>query len=679
MKFSRKNRPVRKTVHEGARENETAALPLQESGFQPTIDFVTPNLSETFTFGELSGETEAARSDSLRPAHGEIPTAAGVYRFLDKHGRILYIGKAKNLRNRLNNYFQPLHSLPVRTRRMVQMAAHLDWTVVANDTESLLLEHTWISRYRPPFNVQLKDDKSYPFLAVTCGEKAPRLLITRNEKIAGAKYFGPFPKKWALKETVRLLQQIFPIRTCNGADFRRAIESGKPCLAGQIHRCEGPCSQRVTFEEYRERVDQLLRFLQGGIQQHLRKLQERMQAAAQSQQYEEAAKFRDQIQAVQYLLEQNTVVLGFDVDADVFALTRDELLASVHQFIVRGGRIWGERSWLIEADSEEKSGFLLQQVLQSAYTENNVPPPIIYTSEPVTDQQPVQEILSRKRPRGGKIAISVPKRGEKAKLMESAVRNAQEHLQRSKLKRASDIVTRTDALAQLQEDLNLEEAPLRIECIDISHFQGTGTVASLVVFEDGLAKKTAYRKYALDEGNNDVESIYRVVKRRLAKLKAAAEASDATERAAAARNRPQLLIIDGGKPQVAAAARALAEESVTDIALCGIAKRLEELWLPQDAYPVILSRGSEALYLVQRIRDEAHRFAIQFQRKKRSESIASQLHTLKGVGPKRAKTLLKHFSSLARLKAATSEEIAAVKGIGVKRAEEIYKQLHPKK
>ena len=610
---------------------------------------------------------------AFRPAQGEIPTTPGVYRFSDRHGRVLYIGKAKNLRARLANYFQPMHALMPRTQRMLTLAAKLDWTVVATDTESLVLEHTWITEYKPPFNVQFKDDKTYPYLAVTLREDAPRLLITRNEKIRGARYFGPYPKVWALRETTTLLQQAFPIRTCNDADYKRAMDSGRPCLAGQIGRCNGPCSGKISLEAHRERVDELVAFLAGGDTSHLKQLQHAMRDAAAEQRYEDAARLRDQVQAVQHVLEKNAIVLGLDVELDVFGLKSDELSAAAHQFIIRGGRIRGERSWIVDVELDDSPGSLLEQVIQSAYDDGHEAPAQIFVSTMPSDLPALEEALRANRPRRGKVRIQVPERGDKAQLMNRALLNAGENLLRHKLKRAADITARTDALAELQEGLGMAEAPLRIECIDVSHLQGTGVVASLVVFEDGLPAKGAYRKYRIEQTTDDTDSIYQVVSRRAAQLNAAAEAGEPPS--GRYRDRPQLLIVDGGAPQVAAAQRALSEAGITDVALCGVAKRLEELWLPEDPFPVILPRTSESLFLVQRVRDEAHRFAITFQRQRRSTAISSQLNEIPGLGPKRVQALLKHFGSVARLRSASTEEIASAPGVGDQLADQIHRHL----
>ena len=611
--------------------------------------------------------------EKFRPAQGEIPTSPGVYRFSDRHGRVLYIGKAKNLRARLANYFQPLRSIQSRTQRMLALAARLDWTVVATDTESLVLEHTWITEFKPPFNVQFKDDKTYPYLAVTLREEAPRLLITRNEKIKGARYFGPYPKVWLVREMTALLQQAFPIRTCNDADYRRAMQSGRPCLAGQIGRCYGPCSGKITIEAHRERVAELVAFLAGGDDSTLKQLQRGMRDAAAEQRYEDAARLRDQVAAVQHVMERNSVALGHDVDADVFGLKHDDLSAAAHQFIIRGGRIRGERSWLVDVELDDSPNALLEQVIQSAYEDDREPPPQILVPMLPDNSEALEKVLRARRPRGGRVRVQIPERGDKAALMDRATLNAGEHLLRYKLKRAADISARTDALAELQQSLGMAEPPLRIECIDVSHLQGTGVVASLVVFEDGLPAKGAYRKYRIEQTTDDTDSIYQVVLRRaiqLNQLVASGALPDGRYR-----DRPQLLIVDGGQPQVAAAQRALDEAGITDIALTGVAKRLEELWLPDDPFPVVLPRASEALFLVQRVRDEAHRFAITFQRQRRSTAIASQLSEIPGLGPKRVKALLQHFGSVTRLREASLSEISSAPGVGAQLAELIHDRL----
>lgn len=623
----------------------------------------------------------------FRPAHGEVPTVPGVYRFSDRHGRVLYIGKAKNLRSRVSNYFGPLAALNPRTQRMLALATQVDWTVVSTDTEALVLEHTWINEFAPPFNVQFRDDKSYPYFAVTLAADAPRLLITRNQNVKGARYFGPFPKVWAVRESAALLHKAFPIRTCNDADYRRAMTTGIPCLASQIGRCHGPCSHRISLEEHRDQVMKLVAFLSGHDSAELRKLRTEMKRAASEQEYELAANLRDRISAAEHILENNGIVLRESVNADVYGLFADDLACAVHQFIIRSGRIRGERSWIVDVQLNESHSDLMSALLQDAYlnaqgsssaraladedARQSRPPAQIIVSELPTDVELLAGILSKSR--GSKVLITQPSRGEKQDIVERARVNAREHLQRHKLKRAADILTRTDGLAEIQEALQLTEVPLRIECVDISHLSGTNVVGSLVVFEDGLPAKSNYRHYRIDETSDDTDSIYQVVRRRYARL-----LEDTEESSEVRRNRvwPELLIVDGGQPQVAAAQRALSELGVTSVALCGVAKRLEELWIPSQDFPVIMPRSSEGLFLIQRIRDEAHRFAITFQRQKRSNAIESSLSDLPGLGEKRVRALLQRFKSLKRLSHASVEEIASIPGIGDQLAGDIHARLH---
>ncbi len=626
----------------------------------------------------------APRADVLpwRPKSGEIPTAPGVYRFSDASGRILYVGKAINLRQRLANYFQPLRSLHERTRHMVLAASKVEWTVVANDVEALQLEYTWIKEFSPPYNVKFRDDKSYPYLVVTLGDEAPRVMVSRNTRIRGAKYFGPYPKVWAVRETIDLMIKAFPIRTCSDSAYTRAMQSGRPCFPGQIGRCGGPCSQKVTIEEHREIVDQFVAFMERHDRRAIAILQKEMMQAAQNLEYERAARIRDRIQALENVLEKSAVVLADGVDVDVFGIEEDELAAAVQQFIVRGGRIRGVRSWVVDKELDITSGELVESVLETAY-ENDAPPREIIVPVLPDDTPALQMWLGGRRSRGS-VTIKTAQRGEKAAVMQTATLNAMQSLALYKTRRSSDYVARSTALTELQEALGLDEAPLRMECYDVSHLGGTNVVASMVVFEDGLPKKSDYRKFAVHGTNDDTESMAQVLRRRLAHLDEdpdAAGTPDELDEAGVPKPRkrfayrPGLIIVDGGQPQVNAAARVLEELGITDIPLVGIAKRLEEIWLPDDDFPVILPRGSEALFLVQRIRDEAHRFAITFQRQKRRADIGTVLAEIPGLGPSRSKQLLRHFGSVARLRAASVDEIAEVKGIGPQLAAAIAGRL----
>ncbi|MGF6824487.1 excinuclease ABC subunit C [Microbacterium sp. ZKA21] len=622
-----------------------------------------------------------------KPKQGEIPTDPGVYRFRDAQGRVLYVGKAKNLRQRLSNYFAPLRTLHERTRRMVTTAASVEWTVVPTDVDSLQLEYMWIKEFDPPFNVRYKDDKSYPFMAITLADEAPRVIVTRNRRIPGARYFGPFPKVWAVHETIDLMVKAFPIRTCSDASYKRAMQTGRPCFPGQIGKCGGPCSMTCTIEEHRAMVDDFVAFMAGGDERFTRELTRRMREASAAMDYESAAKYRDKLSAIEAVLGKSALVLPADEDADLFGIAEDELSAAVQQFVIRGGRVRGVRASTIEKEIDVSSGELVDQVLQRVYGEaadGEIPRRILVPTLP-DDTAELEEWLRGRR--GRRLEIAVAQRGQRAELMRTATLNAQQALIRHKTKRTSDYVARTQALTDLQNALGLEEAPLRIECYDISHLQGTNVVASMVVFEDGLPRKDQYRSFNIAETTDDTDSMYQVLRRRLAHLDAPEEDEEApadpladgevttTRRRPRFAYPPQLLLVDGGQPQVAAAARALKDAGHTEIALCGIAKRLEEIWLPGDDFPVILPRTSEALYLLQRLRDEAHRFAITHQRKRRKRDISSTLAEVPGLGAARIKVLLKHFGSVARLRAATTAEIEEVQGIGPALAQGIHAHL----
>ncbi|WEK60129.1 MAG: excinuclease ABC subunit UvrC [Candidatus Microbacterium colombiense] len=630
-----------------------------------------------------------------KPRTGEIPTDPGVYRFRDADGRVLYVGKAKNLRQRLSNYFAPLRTLHERTRRMVTTASSVEWTVVPTDVDSLQLEYMWIKEFDPPFNVRYKDDKSYPFMAVTLGDEAPRVIVTRNHRIPGARYFGPYPKVWAVHETIDLMVKAFPIRTCSDASYKRAMQTGRPCFPGQIGKCGGPCSMTVTIEEHRAMVDDFVAFMAGSDERFTRELTTRMLAASAAMDYEAAAKYRDKLTAIEAVLGKSALVLPSDEDADLFGIAEDELAAAVQHFVIRGGRVRGVRAMTIEKEIDISSGELVDQVLQRAYGEaQDVPRRILVPTLP-EDAVELEEWLRTRR--GRKVELAVAQRGQRADLMRTATLNAQQALIRHKTRRTSDYVARTQALTDLQDALGMTEAPLRIECFDISHLSGTNVVASMVVFEDGLPRKDQYRSFGIAETTDDTDSMYQVLRRRLAYLDrpdpvvvsdpialsgVAIDDPLAEELVETPERRkprfaypPQLLLVDGGKPQVEAAARALRDANHTEIAICGIAKRLEEVWLPGEDFPVILPRTSEALYLLQRLRDEAHRFAITHQRRKRKNDITSVLAEVPGLGAARIKILLKHFGSVTALRAAEPGAIEEVQGIGPVLAQNIHTHL----
>lgn len=632
-----------------------------------------------------------------KPRPGEIPTQPGVYRFRDADGRVLYVGKAKNLRARLSNYFAPLHTLHERTRRMVTSASSVEWTVVPTDVDSLQLEYMWIKEFDPPYNVRYKDDKSYPYMAITLADEAPRVIVTRNRRIPGARYFGPYPKVWAVHDTIDLMIKVFPIRTCSDSSYKKAMASGRPCFPGQIGRCGGPCSMKVTIEEHRAIVDDFVAFMAGGDQRFTRDLTRRMREASAAMDYESAALYRDRLQAIDAVLSRSSLVLAEDTDADLFGIAEDELSAAVQHFVVRGGRVRGVRATTIDKELDISGADLVDQVLQRTYGPagpGEIPRQVLVPSLP-DDAADLEQWLQERR--GKRVSIQVAQRGRKADLMRTATLNAQQALLLHKTRRTSDYTARTKALTDLQVALGLAEAPLRIECYDVSHLSGTNVVASMVVFEDGLPRKDQYRSFGVGETTDDTDSIYQVLTRRLAHVDRddAAGESEAADAAASApagpdgaaapvvterkrprfAYRPQLLVVDGGAPQVAAAARALEDAGHTEIALCGIAKRLEEIWLPGEEYPVILPRTSEALYLLQRLRDEAHRFAITHQRKRRRRDITTVLGEVPGLGQARIKALLRHFGSVAALSQASAEEMTALPGIGPKLAAAIAQRL----
>ena len=629
---------------------------------------------------------------SWRPRAGEIPQQPGVYRFRDANGRVLYVGKARTLRSRLSNYFAPLATLHDRTRKMVQTAASVEWTVVANDFEALQLEYTWIKEFDPPFNVQYKDDKSYPYLAITLGDPVPRVLVTRNRGIPNARYFGPFSRAWAIRDTVDVLLKAFPMRSCSDSTYKRAQQTGRPCLLGDIGKCVAPCVGRVTLEEHKSVAVDFASFMSGNDQGFVQAITRKMKDAAAVQDYESAARYRDQIAAMQTALEKNAVVLDDAVDADLFGIAHDELAAAVQQFIVRGGRIRGVRGWVVDKELDLELPELVESVLQNAYDETTAPPRDVFVPALPEDAPELERWLGERRGPGLRVELKVARRGDKAALAQTVAQNAMNALVLYKSRRSSDFVARSQALSDIQEALGMHEAPLRMECFDVSHLSGTNIVASMVVFEDGLPRKDHYRRFSIASSADDTESLYQVLTRRLAYL-SPLEVDDAdsgddgtgtepdSEDPVTARRRrkfayrPQLLIVDGGQPQVAAAQRALDDAGVTDIQLCGIAKRLEEIWLPGSDFPVILPRNSDALFLIQRIRDEAHRFAISYQRQRRKRDIASVLSDVPGLGPSRVKQLLAHFGSVARLRQADAIAIQEVRGIGPALADAIVERL----
>jgi excinuclease ABC subunit C len=668
---------------------------------------------------------------AYRPAPGSIPESPGVYRFHDGRGRVIYVGKAKNLRARLNSYFADFAGLHPRTQSMLTSAAGVDWTVVGTEVEALQLEYSWIKEFDPRFNVRYRDDKSYPYLAVTMDEEFPRVMVMRGARRRGTRYFGPYAHAWAIRETVDTLLRVFPVRTCSAGVFKRARQIGRPCLLGYIGKCSAPCVERIGQAEHRQLAEEFCDFMAGQTARFTRRLEAEMRAAAAAEEYERAARLRDDIQALERALEKQAVVLPDGTDCDVIALAGDQLEAAVQVFYVRGGRVRGQRGWVVDKVEDVTDGELVEHFLSQVYGEDSVAGsgqvggagaqgrdgrpgpdggqkrrgrgpggagPTVPREVLVPVLPPgagaVEEWLAARR--GSRVNLRVPRRGDKKALLDTVARNAAESLALHKTRRASDLTTRSLALNEIQEALGLEVAPLRIECYDVSNLQGTHVVASMVVFEDGLARKGEYRRFSIrgTGGEGDVASVHEVITRRfrryLEEREATGEldvlgdpAADGGETDLRQRKfayPPNLVVIDGGPAQVAAAVSALGELGIDDVAVCGLAKRLEEVWLPGDDAPVILPRSSEGLYLLQRVRDEAHRFAITYHRAKRSKALAvSQLDDVPGLGPARRATLLRRFGSVRRIAAATPAELALVPGIGPHLADAVLAVLRPER
>ena len=641
---------------------------------------------------------------TYRPPAGSIPTLPGVYRFSDPHGRVIYVGKAKNLRSRLNSYFVDPAGRHPRTQTMVHTAAKVDWTVVRTEVEALQLEFSWIKEFDPRFNVKYRDDKSYPWLAISLADEYPRVYVGRGRKRKGTKYFGPYAHAWAIRETVDALLRVFPMRSCTRGVFTSARASGRPCLLGYIDKCAAPCVERVTAEEHREIAEDFADFMGGRAAPMIRRLERQMAQHATAMEYEQAARARDDIAALKRAMEANAIVLGDGTDADVVALAEDPLEVAIQIFHVRDGRVRGERGWVADRTDDSGTPELVAGFLLQLYgdTDDDADLPREVLVPAVNDDTATLATLLSER-KGSRVRIRTPQRGDKKALLATVARNAKETLARHKTRRAGDLSTRNRALEEIQEALELPTAPLRIECYDISNLQGTEIVGSMVVFEDGLARKGEYRRFVVRQpGQDDVGAMHEVITRRFRRLledreltRQAAEATPA-ESSGADTGRtdpapddadgpqlvdpttgvprkfayaPALVVVDGGAPQVAAAQRALDELGITDVALCGLAKRLEEVWLPDSDDPVILPRTSEGLYLLQRIRDEAHRFAITHHRGRRSKSmVESALDDVPGLGEVRRKTLLAHFGSLRKLRGATVDDITALPGFGVRTA-----------
>jgi excinuclease ABC subunit C len=623
---------------------------------------------------------------SYRPEPGSIPTQPGVYRFRDARDRVIYVGKAKNLRARLSSYFQDVANLHQRTATMVTTAARVEWTVVNTEVEALQLEYSWIKEFDPRFNVKYRDDKSYPWLAVTVGDEFPRVMVGRGAKRKGTRYFGPYSHAWAIRETVDILLRVFPMRSCSNGVFKRSQQIGRACLLGYIGKCSAPCVGNVSADEHREIVDDFCDFMAGQTRPFVRRIEREMYAASDAMEFEKAARLRDDLGAMQRALEKQAVVLGDGADADVIALAEDPLEVAVQIFYVRGGRIRGQRGWVADRVTDGGTPELVEDFLLQLYTGDaeSVPREILVPELP-PDVETFETMLGELR--GSRVQIRVPQRGDKKTLQETVATNASQALALHKTKRASDLTTRNRALEEIREALDLDEVPLRIECYDVSNLQGTEVVASMVVFEDGLARKSEYRRFVIKgvDGQNDVASMHEVITRRFRRLLDEQARSETrhteqgpmlvdpeTGRPRKFAYAPGLVVVDGGPPQVAAAQHALDELGIDDIPVVGLAKRLEEVWVPGEEDPVILARSSEGLYLLQRVRDEAHRFAITHHRGRRSKTMVdSLLDEVPGLGEVRRRTLLKHFGSLKKLREADVADIAQVPGIGPRTAEAI--------
>ncbi|MGJ9372041.1 excinuclease ABC subunit UvrC [Nesterenkonia sp. CF4.4] len=652
-----------------------------------------------------------ADPSSYRPKTGEIPTTPGVYRFIDPHGRVVYVGKAKNLRSRLNSYFARVNTLHPKTYAMVHAAASVEWTVVGSELEAIQLEYTWIKQHTPRFNIMYRDDKSYPYLAVTMNEKYPRVQVMRGDKKPGVKYFGPFYPAKAIRETVDTMLRVFPVRSCSAGVFKRAKASGRPCLLGYIGKCAAPCVGEISEEDHRKLAEEFCEVMAGRPGPHVKRIENQMKSAVAELRYEDAGRHRDDLEAIRRVFERNAVVLSEDTEADIFAFAEDELEAAAQVFHVRQGRVRGQRGWVVEKVEETDAGAMVEQLLMQVYGSmadtERIPPEVLVPALPDNAEEMTAWLRQLRSDSGegkAQISLRVPQRGDKAALLGTVQENAAQALSLHKSRRNSDITTRSAALRDLQEALGAAEPLLRIECFDISHTSGTNVVASMVVLEDGLSKKRDYRRFAIkgDAARDDTSAMYDVITRRFARhLKdqaqsgAAVEVAEAAEPAAgesAAEETkdstvvereaerfaypPSLVVVDGGQPQVNVARQALDDLGITDLPVVGLAKRLEEVWLPGDDFPLVLPRSSEALYMLQRIRDEAHRFAIAYHRSKRSKAMtASALDDVPGLGPSRRAAVVAHFGSVANLKKASLEEIIEVPGMGRGTAQKILDHL----
>ena len=615
---------------------------------------------------------------SYRPSN--IPEHPGVYRFYNSKDKVIYVGKAKNLKNRLSNYFQA--NLATKTNRMVHEAVRVDWTIVSTELEALALEFSWIKQYQPKYNVQFKDDKSYPYLALSLNDEYPMIFITRKDKRPGLKYFGPYTNAWALRNTFDVLLKVFPVRSCSSSNFSRAQRSKRQCLLGDIGKCAAPCVGWISQDEHKKLAGRLNEFMESGMENILPKLHEEMNTAADNEEFERAARLRDQIESFEKAQKSTEGNFSDDLDGDFISIYHDGFHAAGSIFSMQRGSVKGSRSWIVDQEMVLEGQDELTALLYSIYGTGAIAVPRnIYISAEPADKEQLEQWLGQIG--STKVEIKVPQRGEKVELLGTVKRNAQYSLIQYLSKRATDAAVSGKALTEIEEHLNLKRTPLRIECFDISNISGTSVVASMVVFEDGMIKKSEYRRFIIDtsEGFDDTRAMHQVITRRLKRLlddrkENEAEVAELGGKPSKFAYPPQLIVVDGGQPQVNAAKRALNELGITDIALCGLAKRLEEVWIPGSKDPLILPRSSEGLYLLQRIRDEAHRFAITFHRSRRSKiMLESILDEIPQLGSARRASLLERFGSVAAIRKASVDEIAATPGIGGKIASVIESYL----
>lgn len=616
---------------------------------------------------------------SYRPSN--LPSDPGVYRFFDKDEKVIYVGKAKNLKNRINSYFGS--NLQIKTRRMVKTAVRVDWTIVNSELEALQLEFTWIKQFNPDFNVQFKDDKSYPYLAIDLSAEYPRLFISRSKKQKGVKYFGPYSHAWALRSTFETLTKIYPVRTCSESNFKTAMQNKRQCLLGDIGKCAAPCVEWISKDDHKDLAQNLANFLEKSPTEILDRIEEEMQDAAKKEEFERAGRLRDQLSAINKAFESTDRFLNENINADVLAIHEDITHAALSQFTIKAGRITGSRSWIIDRANLLEDEEIITAMIGKIYSES-IPPKELIVDQLPEEISSIEEWLSEKA--GKSVSLTRPVKGEKLEIIQLVKRNANQALIQYLSKRANDSAVSGGALTEIAEQLELAELPLRIECFDISNIQGTSMVASMVVFEDGQPKKSEYRRFSIADqsGFDDTRAMNHVITRRF-KRYLEEKNIDIAEGNTQGVSRPkfayppQLVVVDGGKPQVNAAAKALRDLGIEDIALCGLAKRLEEVWLPNSSEPIIFPRHSEALYLLQRVRDEAHRFAINFHRSKRSKlMLDSFLDEIGGLGEGRRKALLDKFGTVTALKSASIEEISDVPGIGPKMAKTIFESINQK-